>query len=134
MGTHNSVTLLGRLGRDPEMFDFGNGLTMARLKIATQDNFRNKEGKLTTTTDWHTVVLWRGQADLAGQYLRKGMQVFINGKLRNRKTRGTDNWNVYVEGLEVTLLDKFVPDPVNTAITDGETPQKKENGTKDEPF
>jgi len=79
----NKVILLGNLGKDPEVKTLENGNKMAKFPLATSEKYTDKNtGQLVENTEWHNVVLWRGLADLAEKYLRKGNQVYVDGKIR----------------------------------------------------
>ncbi|TSA30584.1 MAG: single-stranded DNA-binding protein [Bacteroidetes bacterium] len=80
----NKVILVGNLGRDPEIQTFDNGVKKASFSLATSEGYRNREGERATHTEWHNIVLWRGLAEVAEKYLRKGSSVFIEGRIRRR--------------------------------------------------
>ena len=73
----NKVILIGNLGKDPEVRYLDNGVAVANISLATTENYKNKEGEKVSQTEWHDVVLWRGLAEVAEKYLKKG-QVFIS--------------------------------------------------------
>lgn len=79
----NSVQLIGRLGKDPEVKDFGKS-HKASFSIATTDSYKNAKGEKVEETQWHNVVIWGKLADIAGQYLKKGAEVALEGKLVHR--------------------------------------------------
>jgi len=81
----NKVILIGNLGRDPEIQNFENGVKKASFSLATTEAYKNKEGEKTSHTEWHYIVLWRGLADVAEKYLKKGQTVFIEGRIRRRE-------------------------------------------------
>ncbi|MEQ9477737.1 MAG: single-stranded DNA-binding protein, partial [Algiphilus sp.] len=82
----NKVILVGNLGQDPEVRYTANGTAVANLRIATTESWRDKQsGEQRENTEWHTVVLFGKTAEIASQYLKKGRQVFIEGKLQTRK-------------------------------------------------
>ncbi len=83
-GSVNKAILVGNLGMDPEIKVMSNGAKLARLRIATSESYTDKNGDRVTNTEWHTVVVWRGLADVAEKYLRKGSQIFVEGKIRTR--------------------------------------------------
>ncbi len=84
-GGVNKVILIGNLGQDPEVRYLEGGTAVANLRIATSESYRDRTTQeRITQTEWHNVVLWRGLADIAEKYLRKGNQVYIEGKLRTR--------------------------------------------------
>jgi single-strand DNA-binding protein len=80
----NKVILLGRLGSDPEIRYTQTGTPVATLSLATNKTWKNKEGQKEEKTEWHRVILWSKLAELAGQYLAKGRQVYIEGELQTR--------------------------------------------------
>ena len=81
----NKVILIGNLGKDPEVRYLDNGVAVANLSLATSENYKNKQGERVTQTEWHDVVLWRGLAEVAEKYLKKGSSVYVEGKLRTNK-------------------------------------------------
>lgn len=86
----NSVRLVGNLGMDPEVRSFDNNKKLARLSIATHESYKNDKGEKTTETQWHNVVLWNTQAKLAEDYLKKGDEIVIEGKLSSRSYTDKD--------------------------------------------
>ena len=86
----NKVILIGNLGKDPEVRHLENGATVANFPLATTESQKNKEGQKVENTEWHNIVLWRGLADIAEKYLRKGQSVFIEGKLKTRSWEDKD--------------------------------------------
>lgn len=81
----NKVTLIGRLGRDPEVKYLPSGRPVANFSIATSDRWQNKEGEWQEKTEWHRIVMFGKIAETAGQYLSKGSRVYIEGSLRTRE-------------------------------------------------
>jgi single-strand DNA-binding protein len=77
----NSVQLIGRLGKDPEIRTFEKGTKLATFSIATTDSYKNQKGEKVEDTQWHNIVIWGKLAELAGKYLKKGNEVVIEGKL-----------------------------------------------------
>jgi single-strand DNA-binding protein len=87
-GSVNKVILVGNLGKDPEVRYLENGVSLARFPVATSETFTDKNtGEKREVTEWHNVVTWRGLAKVAESYLKKGMKVYIEGKLKTR------SWN-----------------------------------------
>lgn len=80
----NKVIIVGRLGSDPEVKTISTGSTVARLSVATSDQWTDKEGQKQERTEWHRVVVWGKLADLCGKYLSKGRQVYLEGRLQTR--------------------------------------------------
>ncbi|MCB0529751.1 MAG: single-stranded DNA-binding protein [Saprospiraceae bacterium] len=86
----NKVTLIGNLGGDPEIRHLENGVAVGRFSVATNENYKDKDGNWQTLTEWHNVVVWRDQAERAEKYLKKGMMVYVEGKISYRKYTGQD--------------------------------------------
>lgn len=80
----NKVIVLGRLGADPEVKNVSANQTVARLSIATSENWTDKEGQKQERTEWHRIVVWGKLAELCGKYLVKGRQVYVEGRLQTR--------------------------------------------------
>jgi len=80
----NKVILIGNLGKDPELRYTPNGTAVASFSIATNERWKNKEGNFQDHTEWHRIVAWRKLAETVGEYLKKGSQVYIEGRLRTR--------------------------------------------------
>ncbi len=80
----NKVTLIGNVGKDPETRYLESGIPVSTFSLATSESFKNKNGDRVTATEWHNIVLWRGLAELAEKYVRKGDPLFIEGKIRTR--------------------------------------------------
>lgn len=104
----NRVQLIGHLGQDPEVKQT-NGGTLTRFSIATTDRYKNKQGEQMEDTQWHNVVVWGKLADIAGQYLRKGQQVALEGKLNHRSyddKDGNKRYYTQVVANDFLFLDK----------------------------
>ncbi|CAA6821612.1 MAG: Single-stranded DNA-binding protein [uncultured Aureispira sp.] len=80
----NKVTLIGRLGKDPEVRTLETGTNIAKLSLATDESYKDKNGEWQTLTEWHNVIMWRDMAERAEKMLKKGYLVYIEGKLTNR--------------------------------------------------
>ncbi len=80
----NSVQLIGRLGNNPEVRTFDSGRKMASFSLATNESYYNQEGDKVTDTQWHNVVVWGKKADVVENYLKKGSEIAMEGKLINR--------------------------------------------------
>jgi single-strand DNA-binding protein len=81
----NRVTLIGRLGKDPEVRFTPGGKAVGNFTIATSEKWKDKDGKKNEKTEWHNIVVWEKTAELCGEYLSKGRQVAIEGKLQTRE-------------------------------------------------
>jgi single-strand DNA-binding protein len=90
----NKVILIGNLGRDPEVRRLENGAVVAKFSVATNENYMDKKsGEWQTLTEWHDIVVWRALAERAEKQLKKGMQVYIEGKLTHRSWQDQDGNN-----------------------------------------
>lgn len=105
----NKVILVGNMGMDPVYTKLDNGASKARLRMATTETYRNSQGERFDRTEWHTIILWRGLADLAEKYLRKGSRIYVEGKLRTRQVVGQDGSKrniTEVEAENLVMLDR----------------------------
>lgn len=102
----NKVILIGNLGRDPEVFTFDNGNKKVRLAVATTETYRNKQNEKVEHTEWHIVVLFRGLAEVAAKYLKKGNPVYVEGRLRtqNWEENGLKRYVTEVEAQNLIML------------------------------
>ncbi len=109
----NKVILVGNLGKDPEERQLDNGALLVRFSLATGENYRDRDGNWQSRTEWHDVVMWRTQAERAKASLRKGMMVYLEGKLRTRKWQdndGNDRRTTEIEGLNFKVLNRPAQD------------------------
>jgi single-strand DNA-binding protein len=105
----NRVTLIGNCGKEPEYKQLEDGTPVAKIALATTEIFRLKNGETQSRTDWHTIILWRGLAGLAKEYVRTGSLLYVEGKLRNRQYEDKDGVKKYLTEIvaeQVILLDK----------------------------
>jgi single-strand DNA-binding protein len=80
----NKVILIGHVGHDPEVRYIESNTPVCNLRVATSEVYKNKNGERVSNTEWHTVVLWRALAEVAEKYVKKGSQIYIEGKIRTR--------------------------------------------------
>lgn len=107
MSSVNKVILVGNLGSDPEIRQTNGGQPVANMRIATSESYTDKSGQRVESTEWHTVTAWGKTAELCGQYLAKGRQVYIEGKIKTREYTdrdGNDRKAFEVVAKEVTFL------------------------------
>lgn len=108
MASVNKVILVGNLGRDPEVRYAPSGAAICNVNLATSRNWRDKEsGERREETEWHRVVLYNRLAEIAGEYLRKGRSVYIEGRLQTRKWQdkdGQDRWTTEVVAEQMQML------------------------------
>ena len=102
----NKVILIGNLGKDPEIQNFDKGVKKAAFSLATSETYRNREGVEIEQTEWHNIILWRGLAEVAEKYLKKGSQVYIEGRIRSRSYEkdGQKRYITEIEGETLNML------------------------------
>ena len=108
----NKVTLIGHLGRDPEVRYLEGNVAVASFSVATNENYKDKKGEWQTATEWHDIVCWRQLAERAEKQLKKGMLIFLEGKLTHRKYQdkeGNDRYKTEVVANTIRILDKREP-------------------------
>lgn len=105
----NRVMLIGNLGKDPDIQYLEGNIGVAKFPLATTETYKDRGGKLISQTEWHTVVLWRGLAELAQKYLHKGSLIYIEGRLRTRSWEDRDGNRKFateVVGDNLIMLEK----------------------------
>src|SRR5438445_10412980 len=104
----NKVILIGNLGKDPEVKYTPSGTPVAKLTLATNESYKDKDGQWQDRTEWHNVVLWQRLAEIAGEYLKKGGKVYIEGRLQTRswddKQSGQKKYMTEVVANDLVLL------------------------------
>lgn len=107
MASLNKVMLIGRLGKDPEVRYTAGGTAVASFSLATTDRIKGKDGNWEDKTEWHNITLWARNAEVAGEYLGKGKEVYIEGRLQTRKWQdkdGKDRYTTEVVGEKMQML------------------------------
>ena len=105
MKTLNKVQLIGRLGKDPEVQKFDGDNMVVRFPLATNESYKDKNGQLVESTDWHNIVAWRKLGQIAEQYIKKGMSIYVEGKIRSRSYDDKDGVKRYVTEI---VADNFI--------------------------
>lgn len=102
----NKVILVGNLGQDPELRYTGSGTAVCNLRIATNDSYKDADGNMVDKTEWHSVVAWSRLAEICGEYLKKGSQVYIEGSLQTRSYGEGDDkkWTTEIKAREMVML------------------------------
>jgi single-strand DNA-binding protein len=100
----NSVQLIGRLGKDPEVRTFDSGKKQATLSIATSETYKNQKGEKVEDTQWHNLVIWGKLVDVAAKYLKKGNEIAIEGKLIHRAYETASGEKRYITEINVNDL------------------------------
>jgi len=104
----NKVILIGNLGSDPDVRFTPNGNAVCNMSLATDESYKNKDGQKVDKTEWHRVSMFGKLAEIAGQYLTKGSQVYIEGKLETRKWQdkdGGDRYTTEIKAFQMQMLD-----------------------------
>ena len=144
----NKVILIGNLGKDPEMRYTPNGVAVANLTLATSESWKDKtSGEAVEETEWHRVVMFQRLAEIAGEYLKKGSKVYIEGRLQTRKwqdkTSGQDRYTTEIVGDNLQMLDSkgggapsgsSAPTEKSSASSPMETAPALDNFDDDVPF
>ena len=105
----NKVILVGNVGKDPEVRYLDENTAIAKFPLATSETYKNRSGERVTNTEWHNVVLWRGLATVAERYVKKGTQLYIEGRIKTRSYDDQDGNRKYITeivGDEMKLLGK----------------------------
>ena len=100
----NKVILVGRLGKDPETRYMTNGEAVTNATLATSENWKDKSGEKQEKTEWHNLVFYRRLAEIAGEYLKKGSQVYVEGKLQTRKWQTKEGQDRYTTDIIVDQM------------------------------
>ena len=103
----NKVILVGNLGKDPEVRYLDSGVAVASFSLATTESYKNKEGERVSQTEWHNIVFWRGLAEVAEKYLKKGDSIYVEGKIRTRKwedKEGNSRYSTEIIADNMTML------------------------------
>ena len=118
----NKVMLLGYLGKEPEIQFLEGNIAVAKFSLATTENYKDKTGKLQSQTEWHNIVLWRGLAELAQNFLHKGSLIYVEGSLKTRSWEDKDNNKKYateIVGDNLIMLDKRIEEEVSGSAVTG---------------
>jgi len=129
----NKVILIGHLGKDPEVRYMTNGEAVANVSLATSESWKDKEGQKQEKTEWHHLVFYRRLAEIAGEYLKKGSQIYVEGRIQTRKWQdketGTDRYTTEIIVNEMKMLGGKGSDsaPAKTANPAGNSQPSKPN-------
>lgn len=134
----NRIFILGRLGQDPELKYMADGTAVCRLSVATSEKWTDKgTGEKKEHTEWHRITMWRRLAEIAGEYLKKGSQVYVEGKLQTRSydKDGQKHYATEIVAASMQLLDKKDSGTAASKEFYGDPPPARETGSDDEiPF
>ena len=117
----NKVILVGNVGRDPEVKYIDQDVPYARFTLATSETYKAKNGEKVESTEWHNIVLWRGLAKIAEQYVKKGSKLYIEGKITHRQYEqdGVTKYFTEIVGNNMVMLDSKSRDDVQPNFNDG---------------
>ena len=138
MGSLNKATILGRLGKDPELRTTGGGTEVANFSVATSETFTDKNNEKKETTEWHSVVVWGKLAGIAKKYLAKGREVLIEGKLQTRSwddKDGTKKYKTEIVASNIVLIGGGGQRDAGSSAAPSEVPMPDSVGDNDDlPF
>jgi len=101
----NKAILIGNVGADPEVKYLDENTAVAKFPLATSQSYKNKNGEKVEQTIWHNIVIWRGLAKVAEQYVRKGMKLYVEGAIKNRSYDDKDGVKRYITEIEVSEME-----------------------------
>ena len=118
----NKVILLGYVGKDPEVRHMDNNLIVSRFTLATNERWVNRDGNKTEHTEWHNIVMWRGLAETAEKYVRKGSLLYIEGRIQSRTYDDKDGIKRYAIDIVADTMQLVGPKPEGgqTALTENQ--------------
>ena len=128
----NKVILIGNVGKDPEVRYLDNNLPICKLSLATSEVYKNKAGEKVTTTEWHNVILWRGLAEIAEKYVKKGSQIYVEGRLRTRSFDDKDKIKRYTTEIVADVM-QLLGKRTDESGTHGQTMNPSEPASNDHP-
>jgi len=131
----NKVMLIGNVGKDPEIRHLESGTAVANITLATTERYKDRNGELQEQTEWHNVVLWRGLADVTERFVRKGSQIFIEGKIRSRSWEdqsGQKRYTTEIVADNMQLLGRRSDNPANAPARPGPSTNDTQTGRKDQ--
>lgn len=118
----NKAILVGNVGKDPEIRHLEGGISVARFTLATSETYKNKTGEMVTNTEWHNIVAWRQLADVAEKFIKKGKQIYVEGKITNRQYDDKDGNKRY--------FTEIVADNIRLLGRKEDNDGSRENGTQ----
>lgn len=119
-GTVNKAIIIGRVGADPELKYTPSGVAVASFNLATNESYKDKDGKVIDQTDWHRIVAWNKLAEICGQYLKKGSLVCIEGKIKTRSYDDKDGQKKYVTEIRADSM-QMLGDKKESTVSQSET-------------
>jgi single-strand DNA-binding protein len=149
----NKVLLIGNVGKDPEIRHLQGGASVATITLATSERYKDRNGESRELTEWHTIIAWRQLADLAENYIRKGSQIYVEGRIRSRSWDDQNGQKRYVTEIQADVIQLLgrrgdnagAPQPLPQSPSQPHTPPQQttpivnpadltDDGTDDLPF
>lgn len=138
----NKVILIGNVGQDPEIKTLETGTKVARFSVATSERWKDQDGNQKTNTQWHRIIIWKHLAEVVEKYVRKGSQLFLEGKINTREWTdkdGVKHWSTEIICNQMTMLgskqDDKEPNPDALTVAKPEKTTKSDNPELDDlPF
>lgn len=134
----NKVIIVGNLGNDPDVRTMPNGDMVTKISVATSESWNDKStGERKEVTEWHSIVFYRRQAEVAGEYLHKGSKVYVEGRLKTRKWQdqnGQDRYTTEIQGDVLQMLDSRQQDKSSTSSKTKKPEESADNFDDDIPF
>jgi single-strand DNA-binding protein len=127
----NKVILVGNVGKDPEVRHLDSNISVANFSLATSESYTNKAGEKVTNTEWHNIVCWRGSATYAENYIRKGSQLYVEGKIKTRSYDAPDGSKRYVTEIYADTMQLLGKRTEGTSHV--ESPKTAQAATVNEP-
>lgn len=124
--TLNKVMLIGNVGKDPDIHFTPSGVKVAQFRMATTETWKDKEGAIQEHTDWHTIIAWRGLADVVEKLIHRGSRVYIEGKIQSRSFDDKEGHKRYVTEIVAENLLNLDSKKPEGAVANGETEQRSE--------
>ena len=123
----NKAILLGNLGKDPEVRTLENGVKVCSFPIATSETYKDRNsGEQITKTEWHNIVMWRGLADVAERFLKKGNQIYVEGKIQTRNYQDKDGNQRYITEVVANEMTMLGGKPGDSGNSGGNRPGQSE--------
>jgi single-strand DNA-binding protein len=129
MASINKVIIIGNLGRDPETRYMPDGGAITNISVATTDKWKDKNGEMQEKTEWHRVAFFGKLAEIAGEYLKKGSQVYVEGRLQTRKWQDKDGADKYTTEIVANQMQMLGSRPGMGGGRGGEAPEASEGGS-----
>ncbi|OOF72422.1 single-stranded DNA-binding protein [Rodentibacter caecimuris] len=130
----NKVIIVGHLGNDPEIRTMPNGEAVANISVATSESWTDKNnGERRELTEWHRIIFYRRQAEICGEYLKKGSQVYVEGRLRTRKWQDQNGQDRYITEIQGDVMQMLGSRPQNSNSATGQHQPSQQQGHQPQP-